>query len=78
MGLKIVKDGDIEVPSLNIEATDAAYKNMTDAVKAGGGFFVVIDYDDGFKVHWVGDGVHMSCIAEEMARETRNEILGID
>lgn len=75
--LTVVGDGDrAGVDGEAAEYAARACRLIWESVRAGGGFFVVLDGDDPTACFW-GSPVEITALAEEAARECKKMALGI-
>jgi hypothetical protein len=79
--LKLVKDGLPEADPDLLALADEAARDLVETVetvKAGGGFWLLLDDDDEPRVKLGGDNLVLSATAEEAARKIKMVILGLD
>jgi hypothetical protein len=75
--LRLVKTGAPEVDVELAEAAEAAAQQIVEVVKAGGGFWLLLDGEEQ-QVSYVGDLLDLSVCAEEVARRMKLAAVGLD
>lgn len=74
--LRLVKSGAPEMDADVLEAAVEAAARIVEVVKAGGGFWLLLDGDE-TEVKYVGDALEASVCAEEVARQMKLAIVGL-
>lgn len=76
--LKLVQDGQPETDPDLLALAEESARELIETVKAGGGFWLLLDDDDEPRVKLGGDNLVLSATAEEAARKIKMVILGLD
>lgn len=74
--LRLVKTGAPEMDPDVLEAAVEAAARVVEVVKAGGGFWLLLDGEE-VEVKYVGDALEVSVYAEEVARQMKLAIVGL-
>lgn len=75
--LTVVGGGEPEPDTETVEIIAAAAERMTEAVKAGGMFWLVADVGGSVSVSYYGGKLESSALAEEIARDAKCSALGL-
>lgn len=69
--------GKPEPDAEEVARAEKACKGLLEAVKAGGGYWAMVESGDGYAVSYTGDALEMFALVEEPARTMKRQVLGL-